>query len=271
MRISYKYTTNLFENDLEGLSYFIGFLYSDGSVDIKNKALKFTSTDKDVIFKLKDRLNYTGPVLEYQPHGIGVKKYWCLKLHGKIYQYIISLGITNNKEFHTLSKLNIKLDFFAFCRGFLDGDGHYHIRKTKFGKKLHYINFLGRKPLLLEIQNTLGFGSLTKRTKQMNSKVDMYRLNIYGKDAYQLAHKLYDTASIYMTRKYNTWLDCINYSGYNKCIINENYGIYKRKEKINKCWSVDFLKNKIRYHKTFTNKNEAIEWRNSVLNQLNLL
>lgn len=270
MGIPCKYTTNLFENDLEGLSYFIGFLYSDGSVDIKNKALKFTSTDKDVIFKLKDRLNYTGPVLEYQPRGIGIKKQWCLKLHGKIYQYIISLGIINNKENHSLSKLKTSLDFFAFCRGFLDGDGHYHTSVTKFGKKLQYINFLGRKPLLLEIKNKLNCGKLTKRTKQANSKVEMYRLNVYGKDAYNLAHKLYDNASIYMSRKYDTWKECINYSGYNT-YLNNDYGIYKRKENIAKCWLVDFLKNKIRYRKTFNTKEEAINWRNSILKQLNLL
>lgn len=260
-----KYSTNLFNNDLEGLSYFIGFLYSDGYVDLNNKALRISSTDKDIIFKIKERLEYTGPVYKYEPKGIGTLPSYYLKLHGEIYKYIRSLGVQFSKDNHSLSNLNIKLDFYAFCRGFLDGDGHYQLRKNKNNElTLHYINFLGRYTLLKEIQDKLNCGTLRVRkfskAASFNQTKQLYKLNIYTKEAYDLANKLYENATIYMDRKYKTWLNCMPLKSERQ--RNEK-GIYYLKNR-QKCWAVDILQKKVRYKKNFYTKEEAISWRNSL-------
>lgn len=269
-----KAKTNLFKNDLEGLSYFIGFLFSDGCVDTRNKRLSITSTDKDIIEKIKHRLEYTGTIKQYTPKPSTFckkhKTFYALYLHGDIYKYILSLGITKYKETHSINALNIQLNLYAFCRGFLDGDGHYHQRKTNFGNKLHYIQFLGRATLLQELQTLLHIGNITLRLKSNTTSEQLYRYNIYGQDAYDLAHKIYNDATIYMDRKYKTWLKCKSYKGYTKN-SDEMYGIYYRndiKSRINK-WRVDFTKNKKRYSKSFSLKEEAIEWRNIQLKEIN--
>lgn len=260
-----KYSTNLFNNDLEGLSYFIGFLYSDGCVDIKNKSLRITSTDKDIIYKLKDRLQYTGPIYIYPPKDYGKLYNYVLKLHGEIYEYIRSLGVQFLKDNHSLSNLKIDLDFYVFCRGFLDGDGHYQLRKNKDNKStLHYINFLGRHTLLKEIQDRLGYGNLRIRNFVKNPTFkqtkQLYNLNIYTKNAYDLANKIYKNATIYMDRKYNTWLECVPLWYRSRSI---DYGIFQVKNR-KKCWLVDILRNGIRYRKSFYTKEEALTWRDSL-------
>jgi len=249
-----------FQDDIEGLSYFLGMLFSDGHINTKGKYIQIFSTDEDVIRKLHKRLNNHGSV-HISKRG-EYKTMYILKSCTSFYNYIISLGVQNNKDLHSIASIKIRLNIFDFCRGFLDGDGHYRIRKYTNQNVLHYINFLGRETIIKEIYNQINVGKIAKRSLYSPKSKQLYRLNVYGKDANELGHLMYDNATIFMKRKHKCWQECKDNSQYKRVKESTNWGITYRTDAARiRPWRVDFTKNKIRYMNYFTTLEDAVAWR----------
>lgn len=196
-----KYSFNGFRGDREGLSYFLGLVCADGSVNEKKQEVRLYSTDLDIIMKIKSRMEFTGLVHDFGPKGSGEKG---LIFGGHIGRYFISLGLSNKEE-NSISNFK-NIDKYHFLRGFLDGDGTIELVKRKsipFG--LNRISFLCREKMGKDLQGLLG-GRLRKIPLKGTRTCQLYELNFYGRCAYDLAHKLWDNSSIYLDRKYKKYL-----------------------------------------------------------------
>lgn len=161
-----KYTVNqdYFEKiDNEWKAYWLGFLYADGCVTIKNQngkmkyalSLALCSEDKAHIEKFAHSLQSNAPI-KVNPTNYKDKKY-------------VRLLITNKKICEDLSKLGcIPLKTLTlifpkigqvpdnllrhFIRGYFDGDGCVHINKKK---REASINFVGTLEFLTKVQQIL--------------------------------------------------------------------------------------------------------------------
>lgn len=103
-------------------AYILGFIYADGSINIKpHYTLRFALALKDIeiLNFIKKELSYSGP--------IRIKNgYACLAItRKKMIKQIQDLGIIPNKTYNAKSFPRIPEELFnSFLLGFFDGDGH---------------------------------------------------------------------------------------------------------------------------------------------------
>lgn len=115
------------------MAYVLGFFTADGNM-IKNKRgahfIEFQSTDKEIIYKIRNALQSNLIIGEYQSRHKNHSKRYRLQIGSKkIFNDLIKLGMTPSKS------LTIKLPtvpekyFHHFVRGYFDGDGNVTISK----------------------------------------------------------------------------------------------------------------------------------------------
>lgn len=113
-------------------AWLLGFYAADGYLPItkgaKNKiVIALQAEDKEILEKIKEELEYTGPVYEYLSSEINGKRYptVCLSFTSKkLREQFESYGICNNKTFNLEHLPQLPEEFmFDFIRGFIDGDG----------------------------------------------------------------------------------------------------------------------------------------------------
>lgn len=109
--------------------YCIGVIATDGCLTQRHGTIDITSKDRDYVYLLKSILKIKNKIsLKYNSYT--TKKYyhvqWC---HHKLYDFLISIGITPKKSL-TIGKLDIpKKYFIEFLRGVIDGNGSVNISK----------------------------------------------------------------------------------------------------------------------------------------------
>ena len=194
-----KYSCNRFVGDLEGLSYFIGFVYADGHVSDVQKRIQFLSSDEQIVRDISKRLGYNRPIT-VQESKLGYKTIYSNTLFSDNYRYFKSIGFLANKNEWSLDNLP-EVELYHFLRGLLDGDGHIATYKGVNGNiLLSSINFLGREKMLLSIQERLGHGSIHNVTKDGRKEL-LYNLQVSGVKAYQLLWNMWNDCTISLERK----------------------------------------------------------------------
>lgn len=125
----YNINLDFFKNiDSEASAYFLGLLFADGCVQIKNNAyvitLKLHSQDEHIIQEFK---NYIAPNTKIKYY----KNYSYVKINRKeICNQLISYGCVPNKSL-ILNFPNINKCLYPhFLRGYSDGDGSIYINKN---------------------------------------------------------------------------------------------------------------------------------------------
>lgn len=178
----------------EEKAYFLGLMYSDGSVSNNQFYLKLK--DEDVIVKFKEALKCDYPIT----HNENPYYNYILQVSSKeMCRDLINLGCYKNKT-RIIKFPNIDSSLFKhFIRGFFDGDGCLRIGKTK-GKCIFditsasYTFIIQLKTILTPIASHIGI------TKE--SKYEVWHLRCGGQQVQQILDWLYEDSTVYMQRKY---------------------------------------------------------------------
>ena len=165
--MSSKYSMNAFEGDVEGLSYFLGFIYGDGSFDSNGKLYVY-STDRDILEKINKRLNYAYPIgVTKRPPN---KDLYRVIFYANNAKYFLNMTARRKEDFG----FPVGVNLFHFLRGLMDADGTLRIKKTSKGYRLNGIHFLCREKLGQELQKRLCLVGITatlrphKKVKQLS-------------------------------------------------------------------------------------------------------
>jgi hypothetical protein len=160
----YKVNEDYFDVLTEESSYWLGFLYADGYVRMKDGKsgelkLKLKNTDVDHIKKLLKHMESDHPI----KCGLDNKSYFCQTSinSSKVVKRLFELGCVNNKTFKiTLPDLPSNL-ITHFIRGYFDGDGSISKRKDSAGYNGTIVgnyNFISGVYEFLKIQGLTNIG-----------------------------------------------------------------------------------------------------------------
>lgn len=178
------------------MAYILGYFASDGTM-YKNKRgscyLAFTSTDKQLIYLVKEIMKISNQVEVYQAERKSWKLRYTIQIGSKqIFTKLLQLGFTPHKS------LNLKYPFIPdsllghFFRGYFDGDGcasfAYYKRKNR--KDLQKI---------LNIRIRCGSKNFIKGLqKQLTKIVSNIKGNLYfHSNAYELVYSAKDVIKLY--------------------------------------------------------------------------
>lgn len=194
--------TGFLENiDTPLKAYFLGWMYSDGSVSARNIRIAIQKPDEEVLQLFHQAF---GGVLKYYPAKERQQAQAVLEIYSNPdAQYLIKLGCFPNKSY--VGMMFPKLEFYLyryFILGFFDGDGC--IYQSGPVKK---IKFLSTDKKFLEDLNKYLLGAGCTRTcwectKASRNRIPLYSL-MYGnkKDRELIMEYFYRDNPYFLTRK----------------------------------------------------------------------
>lgn len=193
------------------MAYILGFIVADGCL-IKNKRgacfLEIQSTDKNIVYSIREVLKSDLEISEYQPKNKNYSKRYRLQIGSKIiFEDLVRLGITPRKS-KTIVLPDMPNNFFPhFIRGYFDGDGCVNVcvynkkGRNKLSKIINCGFTSGSREILAEIKNRLSEMKIVKGgTLYFHNG---YRLNFSIKDSFKIYHFMYDNLNndLYLKRK----------------------------------------------------------------------
>lgn len=196
----YAIDEDYFKNiDSEGKAYFLGLMYSDGSVTNNQFYLKLK--DEDVIQQFKQELKTEAPIRRIEkPWDAYILTVSCKKLC----KHLIHQGCVPNKT-RVIQVPKLREDLYRhFIRGFFDGDGCLQLQdkiyRCRFDLTSASLQFLEKlRPIITA--RAITNGSLNKE-----KKYDVWHLNYSGHQVIQILDWLYKDSHFYLKRKYNKYL-----------------------------------------------------------------
>lgn len=214
-----KFNHNFFEKiDSEEKAYWLGFLFADGCVQIKNEnnariSVLLAGKDKDQLIKFHNALNSIRSIEEIITND---KRLMVRSQHSsiKMAQDLIKIGCTPRKT-HTCQFPNISENLYNhFIRGYFDGDGCAYVKHRKpfvlKTKRQRMRKFKENRTPSLELSICGTYNFLTTIKEILNLKIKLnFHTNIYvlsvggNKQVKRVVDWLYKDATIYMERKYN--------------------------------------------------------------------
>ena len=215
-RKKYNLNENYFDNiDTEEKAYILGFIASDGSVAVEpyNIKIDIKKDDNDILYKIKNAMNYNFELKEYkQKSSIDNKEYVIdisrLNITNKhIVLKMIDYGIVPNKtEFLNFNFSCMDSNLIRhFIRGYFDGDGSISMDKDN----------------RIMVSITSNKNTINKFIEIFNKIIDNYNPHIYVRnkenqncvtlmftkniEKYIFIKFLYDNSNIYMNRKFKQY------------------------------------------------------------------
>lgn len=185
--------------------YWIGFLYADGHIR-KNKEysieIEIELKDKLHLEKYKGFFNCNKEIKQYSDNSCS------LKIFSKVlYDKLKELGFTHNKSWTAIPHDLLK-DSRDFWRGVVDGDGGiYNNYTTK------QVSLCGTIETIFEfiIFCTEKLGIKSKYPSPSNKdgykKGTLFQVHYYSEDCKKVLDLLYKDATVYLERKYETYLE----------------------------------------------------------------
>lgn len=185
--------------DTEGKAYFLGLMYSDGSVKDSQFYLKLK--DEDVLQQFKQELKAEAPIRRIEhPWSAYILQISCKKLCS----HLIKHGCVPNKT-KVLQVPKLRDDLYRhFIRGFFDGDGClqlndkiYHCRFDLTSASLQF---------LLQIRPVITSKAITNGSLNKEKRYDVWHLNYSGHQVLQIMDWLYKDSHFYLKRKHDKYL-----------------------------------------------------------------
>lgn len=204
----YALNENVFEtiND-ENSAYWLGFLYADGYISNDGNILEIglSSKDKDHLEKFRLFLETDSPI-KNRDVLLNEKVFHSSRLQicsKKLVSDLSALGCMNKKslilEFPTAEQVPEHL-IQHFMRGYFDGDGCYHLSKTSNQRQF---SIIGTKSFIERYEEFL-FVLGVNRTKLSRCGQAYQSCHGGNKQVNKITSFLYNNASIYLERKYNS-------------------------------------------------------------------
>ena len=196
------------EIDTEDKSYWLGFLYADGSIHKTKHTmdLVLSINDKEHLYKVNNYLESTYPI------KIERNKYVKLTIHNKYFgELLIDKGCIPTKSLKLNFPTNKQVPSHLirhFIRGYFDGDGCICNRIVNEYMK-SCINILGTYDFLTGVATSLPNDEVS--VKQRHG-YKIHNITIYNKlEIIKIFHYFYDDSTVYLERKYNKFLEMIEY------------------------------------------------------------
>lgn len=189
-------------------SYIIGIIATDGNLSPDERHIVITSKDSILLENIKEFLNLTCSIGTKSSGTSTEKKYSVLQIgDAHFYDFLLSLGLTQNKS-KTLGKLKIPKKYFLhFLRGCIDGDGNIDVftHKESSHKQLR-IRLASASSQFLEwifeeLRQNFGVGGGWIYAQKNKS----WEVLTYGKqDSIKILNLIYKNKTIFLERKFNT-------------------------------------------------------------------
>ena len=215
---TYTLNEHFFDNiNTEEKAYWLGFLCADGYNHESKTCVAVRVAEEDInhLQKLKEALNYTGPIYTYSRvtrvsnlHRNYVELNICSPI---LSEALSSHGCIQNKTYQ-LEFPNIDTSLYRhFIRGYFDGDGCISITQRKdrpIGSMQYQFNIVGKESVILQMQNIICANTEVKQTIIRNRKGCFAKtISWTGKNVcYKILKYLYQNSTIYLERKYNKYL-----------------------------------------------------------------
>lgn len=229
-RIIYDDINNLFFKEInsEASAYFLGFLYADGCVQIKNNtyvaSLKLKSTDQIIIEKFRDIMSPSSPIKisKVESKGAIPYTYSYFRINQKeICEQLISHGCIPNKSLILEFPKTVPDNLLChFLRGYSDGDGCIYKNKLqKSDKNKPYTNFIWK---IVSTKQFCGIvAKLLKEKLNINCSQHLSQsktnkvtttLSVGGNlQTLKILDWLYQDATIYLPRKHEKYIEFKDY------------------------------------------------------------
>lgn len=202
-----KYTVDvdkLVDNEIT--AYIAGLYAADGSNEKSAISIGLQTADKEILEKISNYFNYTGPLYI-------MKESVRLTISDLAFRkYFEARGIVKNKT------LDYQVPSFYlhnphFWRGMLDGDGCIFKYERKY--TIYGISLVGTKHTIDSFKKFCEFilgKSVKVKPYKIKSSTEVYSINFVGKMYLPLLKAMYENpiANMYITRKYNKYLEIIN-------------------------------------------------------------
>jgi hypothetical protein len=210
----------LFEKiDTEEKAYWLGFLYADGSITydtIRNRyVIELALAEKDLnhLEKFKNFL-MSSKNIEYRE---STKAYRISIYSKKMCKDLIKLGCVPKKSLTLVfpnEKQIPKPLIIHFIRGYFDGDGSISL----INNKTTTVTLLGTFEFLKDIQKRFD-GIIRKDKRHLNNT---FYLQFKISESEKFLYYLYNDSKIYLSRKYERYLQFINCRAHKKfCVLSE--------------------------------------------------
>lgn len=217
-----KFNVHIFDSiDTEEKAYWLGFIWADGCIykaplnngkyTSYNFELGLSYNDYDHLVKFKNFIECSKDIYidEQKKPKINPDKTYkrcriCLT-NQYFWNSLVKLGCSSDKthicHFPERDIFKSESLIYDFIRGYVDGDGCLSWGSP--GQKLPQLSILGTPEMLIGICHYLGFNSLSKCTDTEVIKSLKYTRN----KAVRIERKLYESATIYLNRKYERFLE----------------------------------------------------------------
>lgn len=229
----YTVDENFFEIiDSQDRAWVAGLFYSDGCCVTDKPIIKLQLKDRETVEKAKTLLKYTGPIniaKQREPYADGQ----VLSIYSnKLKTDLVNLGCLENKslilQYPTEEQIPKNLRSH-FIRGYLDGDGSiYNYDEYSLDEDIYAkwgMSFIGTlevmEGILQDIKSfvEVEYWSLFKSKNDNDSNT--YQLAFNGKNCIKILEWIYKDAQNYMERKYQKYINLIDYYKFKSGQIEE--------------------------------------------------
>jgi intein/homing endonuclease len=205
------------------LWYLVGLITSDGCLSSDGRHIDITSKDYEFLREIKDSLNISNKIgIKY--NSIKQKSFHIQIANKNFYDFLLSVGLTQNKSL-TVGSLNIQNQYFVdFLRGLIDGDGcirrwiHPSNKREQWSLRI----YSGSKDFIDWLNNVVE-QLLEVRGKIHKNATNTWVLK-YGKmAAKEIARQCYYKDCLGLDKKIKLAQDCLDsYRGWNqsKTVLN---------------------------------------------------
>lgn len=184
------------EINTEAKAYFLGLMFSDGSVSNTQCYLKLK--DEDIIQKFKKEINSSAPI-RYITYG-GYNAYVLEISSVDFCKYLQKQGCTKNKT-RTIQLPQLREDLYRhFIRGFFDGDGCLQLQDKMYHCRFDLTS--ASKLFLEQVRPIITAHAKTNGYLGKEKKYDVWHLNYSGHQVQQILDWLYNDSNFYLERKY---------------------------------------------------------------------
>jgi intein/homing endonuclease len=216
----YDINTSLFKTiNTEAGAYFLGLLYADGNVQIKNSAycvsLKLKSNDQCIIEKFRDIMSPSSSV-KITRNKNSANTYSYFRVNQKeVCEQLISHGCMPNKSLILKFPTTVPNELIHhFLRGYSDGDGTIYKNKFKNKKTVNTIwKIVSTKQFCEQVakilKEQLDINCSQSLSRPQTNKITTV-LSVGGNlQSRKVLDWLYQDATIYLPRKHEKYLEFI--------------------------------------------------------------
>ena len=203
----------------EHKAYWLGFIYADGCHREERNSLSITlqENDEKLLQKFYEDIECDKPIRKYY-NKIVDKYYTSIYVqHPHLSKTLLKQGVTNNKSF----KIKFPSDEIVpndlkrhFIRGYFDGNGCIYVPKNR--SKMRW-SIVSNFDFINEMKNYI-------ESNIPNYKINMHQIeNVYeiskgGRFVTQIfLDWLYKDSTVYIQRKYDKYLEVLEYNRKNGC------------------------------------------------------